>query len=76
MGQRWVAALANYNFKVMYKSGKQNIDTDALSRIPWETEQVSATLERGFCRVSHLSITPINMMSLKPEILPKLTIKD
>ena len=45
MGQRWVAAQANYNFKIIYQSGKQNIDADALSRIPWKTEQVSATLE-------------------------------
>ena len=46
-GQRWVAALANYNFKVIYHSGKQNTDADTLSRIPWDTEQVNATLERG-----------------------------
>ena len=31
-GQRWVASLANYNFKIFYKSGKLNVD--ALSRIP------------------------------------------
>ena len=35
-GQRWIANLANYNFKVHYRSGKSNIDADALSRIPWE----------------------------------------
>ena len=40
MGQRWVTALANYNFKVIYHSGKQNMDADALSRILWDTEQV------------------------------------
>ena len=39
-GQRWVANLANYNFKIFYRSGKSNIDADALSRIPWEVTQV------------------------------------
>ena len=34
-GQRWVTALANYHFKITYHSGKQNINADALSHIPW-----------------------------------------
>ena len=33
-GQRWVASLANYDFRIFYKSGKTNIEADALSRIP------------------------------------------
>ena len=33
-GQRWIAALANYNFSLHYKSSKTNIEGDALSRIP------------------------------------------
>ena len=33
-GQRWVASLANYDFQIFYKSGKTNIEVDALSRIP------------------------------------------
>ena len=38
-GHRWVAALAAYNFTLSYRQGKTNIDTDALSRIPWNKEQ-------------------------------------
>ena len=38
--QRWVASLANYNFKIFYKSGKLNVKADALSHIPWENTQV------------------------------------
>ena len=33
-GQRWVASLANYDFRIFYKSGKTNIEVDALSHIP------------------------------------------
>ena len=39
-GQRWVASLANYNFKIFYRSGKLNAEVDALSQIPWENIQV------------------------------------
>ena len=40
-GQRWVTSLANYSFKIFYRSGKLNVEADALSRIPWENTQVS-----------------------------------
>ena len=36
MGHRWITGLANYNFHIHYKSGKSNVETDALSRIDWE----------------------------------------
>ena len=39
-GQRWVASLANYNFKIFYRSGKLNVEADTLSQIPWENTQV------------------------------------
>ena len=29
--QRWVASLANYNFKIFYRSDKLNVEVDALS---------------------------------------------
>ena len=32
--QRWVAALANYNFDISYRSGQLNADADGLSRKP------------------------------------------
>ena len=38
-GQRWIANLANYNFKIFYRCGRSNIDADSLSRIPWEVTQ-------------------------------------
>ena len=33
-GQCWVASLANYDFQIFYKSGKSNVEADALSHIP------------------------------------------
>ena len=47
-GQRWVASLANYNFKIFYQSRKQNVEADALSRIQWDDPLViKAILFRG-----------------------------
>ena len=34
--QRWVTSLANCNFKIFYRSGKLNVEADALSQIPWD----------------------------------------
>ena len=39
-GQQWVPSLANYDFKIFYRSGKLNVDANALSHIPWENAQV------------------------------------
>ena len=33
--QRWIADLASFQFTINYRSGKSNIDADALSRIKW-----------------------------------------
>ena len=33
-GQRWVASLANYDFRLFYKTGRSNVEANALSRIP------------------------------------------
>ena len=39
MGQRWIASLANYDFKIFYRSGHLNVDADSLSRILWDMEK-------------------------------------
>ena len=43
MGQRWIASLANYDFKIFYRRGHLNVDADSLSRIPWDMEQMYDT---------------------------------
>ena len=44
-GQRWVASLAPYQFDIKYRSGKSNVDADALSRIPWRKEDREGILD-------------------------------
>ena len=36
VGQCWVVALVNYNFQLHYKTGKWNVEADALAWIPWQ----------------------------------------
>ena len=38
-GQRWVAALSNYNFDIKYRSGKKHADADGLSRCKEDEKQ-------------------------------------
>lgn len=34
LSHRWLAALSAFNFNIVYRSGKENIDADILSRLP------------------------------------------
>ena len=38
-GHRWLAALSNYNFSLIYRSGRKNLDADALSRLPSDNKE-------------------------------------
>ena len=62
-GQHWVAALALYNFKIYYRSGKLNVNADALSRIPWDVEEVSQS-----CQYEPSVIRAITMKSNQVEL--------
>ena len=70
-GQRWVASLASYNFNIFYKSGKLNVDANALSEIPWENTQVD--------HMEPLIVKPILKLKLVmnvdiPEVHPQLEV--
>ena len=43
IGQRWIASLANYDFKIFYQRGHLNVDADSLNRIPWDMERTYDT---------------------------------
>ena len=63
-GQQWVAGLANYNFRIFYKSGKLDVEADALSHIPWESSQKE--------EVEPLIVKTMLQSRMKPEVnIPK-----
>ena len=53
-----MAALALYNFKIYYRSGKLNVNADALSRIPWDAEEIAQS-----CYYEPIVIKAITMKS-------------
>ena len=69
-GQRWLAALSNYNFNIRYRSGKQNADADGLSRIP-TTEMIDAATIHSIntYNSSPVESTPICFSTTMPEEL-------
>ena len=71
-GQRWIASLANYNFKIHYPSGKTNIDADALSRIPWEVVRVDHVHAGPLVKSTILAYPP----AIKMPHLPNAVIKE
>ena len=55
-GQRWIAALALYDFCIYYRSGKMNANADALSRIPWETSTTDRSTSYDFPVVKAITL--------------------
>ncbi len=58
---RWVQKLIDFNFKIMYHSGKQNIKVDALTR--W-VNSVSRSLENEWCCYQRTTILTLNQMKI------------
>ena len=52
---RWIAALASYNFSIIYKPGKNNIDADILSRYPDQIETIAKDSVKSICNATHTS---------------------
>ena len=53
--QRWVSELANFNFSIKYRAGKQNTNADALSRLNQE--------EGGECDISEVEASLASSLS-------------
>ena len=81
MGHQWIAGLAYYNFHIHYKSGKSNVEADALSRIDWE--KCDKTIQADSIQVivvaaitgqvaSHIEAIPCNPQAIN-SILPPIS---
>ena len=48
VGMRWAASLAEYNFTIKYKPGKENVDADYLSRRPLDIMELKESCTETF----------------------------
>ena len=48
---RWVAQLAQFDYEIKYRSGRSNVNADALSRKTWHGEPVSAEVNTTHVKV-------------------------
>ena len=72
-GHRWVSQLANYDFDILYKSGRKNLDADALSRIDWSrANQVSPDVVSAVLGATDLDSGAVEALCLSAEaqVLP------
>ena len=73
MGHRWVASLSCYNFDIVYRSGANNADADALSRITWPQklqEVVSESVVQALCHQVTTDCSTVESYGLDDEIVP------
>ena len=68
-GQRWIAALANYNFSLYYKSGKMNIEADTLSRIPSREREVSIDKDAVRAIANAMQIGEVSELNENPNLI-------
>ncbi|KAH3851362.1 hypothetical protein DPMN_093842 [Dreissena polymorpha] len=55
-GQRWVSALSDYDFDIIYRPGKSNTDADIMSRYPEQsnsTEVIKHDTIKAICNTIH-----------------------
>ena len=72
-GHRWVAALAAFDFNILYRPGKSNADADGLSRVPYtlsnHVEDVSTDSVKAVCNSIHVNSPFVLNYALSEDVL-------
>ena len=68
-GHRWVAALANYNFSLHYRSGKLNKDADSLSRLCEGNDREEVAYPDVLRAIMHSCQVPREELALAESVL-------
>ena len=72
-GHRWVAELADYNFKIKYRPGRNNADADVLSRLPLNSDDYMAQCTSEVS-ADHISATANTVMARTSVFCPWMTV--
>ena len=73
MGHRWVAALSQHNFDIVYRTGSSNRDADALSRIRWPQklkEIVPQAVVQAMCQYLTSDESLVESVAIDDAVLP------
>ena len=73
MGHHWVASLSCYNFDIVYRSGANKADADALSRITWPQklqEVDSGSAVQALCHQVSTDYSTVESYGFDDEIVP------
>ena len=69
--QRWIADLATFNFSIVYTPGSQNLDADALSRIPSQDKcTIQTEAIKAICNATQVPY--IHCLSMSAETLDNM----
>ena len=66
-GQRWVADLACYDFDIQYRSGKENIDADAISRVSETSTAYLPNLNTSHQISTNIVVAMLQSHIIKPD---------
>ena len=68
-GHRWLSALANYDFSIIYRPGKTNTDADVLSRYPGidKEKEIAEGIVKAMC--GSVVKTPFDTSVMSVDIL-------
>ena len=72
-GHRWLAALAAFDFDLVYRPGHANADADGLSRIPGQTTLSSETI-RGIC--NPIQVSPVETICCEQDVVDNIFTPD
>ena len=74
-GHRWLSALGAYDFDIVYRPGKSNLDADALSRLPAQQQEESVMSSDSVKAICGSIATPfVDTLALAPDVMDTMNI--